>query len=58
MSISFMESMISCNINGVMSEIGKYPLAKILTALTYIHNCEINSLYIYIYVLVFYCPQI
>ena len=32
-----------------MSEIDKYLLAKILTALAYICNCEMNSLHISMY---------
>ena len=48
-SVSLTESKISCNFNSVISEIGKYPLAKILTALAYMHNWEMNSLHISIY---------
>ena len=54
--VSFTESIISFNFNGVISKIGKYTSAKILTALAYMCNCEINSLYISIYV--FYSSQI
>ena len=36
--VSFTELRISCNLYGVIKEISKYPLAKILTALAYIHS--------------------
>ena len=36
---------ISLNFEGVSSEIGKYPFAKILIANPYVHSWVINSLY-------------
>ena len=40
---------ISLNFEGVTSEIGKYPFAKILIADAYMHSLVINSLYSAIY---------
>ena len=40
---------ISFNFSGVMSEMGRYPFAKILIAVAYMHNYIINSLYIKTY---------
>ena len=40
---------ISLNFEGVTSEFGKYPFAKILIADVYMHSWVINSLYSAIY---------
>ena len=36
---------ISLNFEGITNEIGKYPFAKILIEVAYIHSWVINSLY-------------
>ena len=36
---------MSFNFHGVMREIGKYPFAKILIDVAYMHRCVISSLY-------------